>query len=142
MVEVSNTENDAALRNQAEQAKKMLDEGMGAKTEDLNTAELEAAQEEDPKIKQFTVSNPIKMGGHIVYTIKGVDRDGPFEECRRFKEFFALREVLITRWPGVYIPPIPEKKVVVSNSFNYVNLIRVTTIKNSSRREEVFWKDS
>jgi hypothetical protein len=91
---------------------------VGAKMEDLNITQLEAAQVDDIKVQRFTVSNPIKMSGHIVYTIKGVDRDGPFEECRRFKEFFALRECLITRWPGVYIPPIPEKKMVVSHAFS------------------------
>lgn len=41
-------------------------------------------EQEDPRVKQFTVSNPMKMGGHIKYTVTGIDGDGPFEEVRRF----------------------------------------------------------
>lgn len=72
------------------------------------------AEEEDPKSKIFSVSNPVKSGGHIKYTVNGVDSDGQFEEMRRFREFYALRNVLVQRWPGIYIPAIPEKKLVVS----------------------------
>jgi hypothetical protein len=32
---------------------------------------------------------------------------------RRFNEFFLLREGLIKTWPGLYIPPIPDKKMIV-----------------------------
>ena len=74
-------------------------------------------QEEDPRSKQFSVSNPVKMGssttGHIKYTINGIDSDGSFTEARRFREFNTLREVLLQRWPGIYIPALPEKKLVV-----------------------------
>jgi sorting nexin-1/2 len=59
------------------------------------------------------VLNPVKMGGHVKYTVKGIDSEGEFEEVRRFREFYALRNVLNQRWPGVYIPSIPEKKLVV-----------------------------
>lgn len=41
-------------------------------------------EEEDPKIKQFTVSNPVKIGGKIKYQVSGVDSEGPFEDVRRF----------------------------------------------------------
>ena len=41
-------------------------------------------EEEDPKIKQFTVANPVKIGGHIKYQVTGVDSEGPFEDVRRF----------------------------------------------------------
>lgn len=37
-----------------------------------------------------------------------------FEAQRRYKEFFALRAVLVKRFPGLYVPPIPPKKTVVS----------------------------
>ena len=52
--------------------------------------------------------------GHIKYTVNGVDSDGSFTESRRFREFNTLREVLLNRWPGIYIPALPEKKLVVS----------------------------
>ena len=47
---------------------------------------------------------------YIIYTVKGVDREGPFDVFRRYSEFVVLREVLVQRWPGCFIPPIPPKK--------------------------------
>lgn len=52
--------------------------------------------------------------------MKGVDGDGPFEEQRRFKEFYALKNSLASRWPGVYIPAIPEKKLVGNNDDKFI----------------------
>lgn len=49
------------------------------------------------------------MNKYLVYTIKGKDAFGPFEVQRRFNEFYILRETLLATWPGLYIPPIPEK---------------------------------
>lgn len=66
--------------------------------------------EQDPRVAAFQVKNPIKMHGHVRYLICGVDSMGPFEDSRRFKEFFSLRKCLVERWPGIYIPAIPEKK--------------------------------
>lgn len=77
-------------------------------------------EEEDPRVRQFTVTNPIKLGGHIKYTVTGVDADGPFEEVRRFSQFFALKHALSQRWPGVYIPSLPEKKLVGNNDDKFV----------------------
>ena len=48
----------------------------------------------------------------MLYLIKGNDKDGPFEVYRRFSDFNTLRKAMVKRWPGVYIPPIPEKKAV------------------------------
>jgi hypothetical protein len=80
-----------------------------------DTAEEGHVHEEmdGPRVKKFTVTNPIKISGHIKYTITGEDGEGAFEEVRRYKEFFALRTVLVQRWPGIYIPSIPEKSIVV-----------------------------
>lgn len=69
----------------------------------------------DPKLAAFSVTKPVKVAGHIRYTVTGVDSDGPFEESRRYKEFYALRQTLAQRWPGIYIPAIPEKKLVGNN---------------------------
>jgi hypothetical protein len=91
------------------------------KVEDVSQLEDAAEDlEDDPKLKQFTVKNPIKIAGHIKYTVTGVDADGPFEDQRRYKEFFALRNTLAQRWPGIYIPPIPEKKLVGNNDDDFV----------------------
>ena len=47
---------------------------------------------------------------HIVYTISGTDHHGPFQEQRRYKEVRLLRQVLVERFPAMYVPPIPPKK--------------------------------
>lgn len=54
-----------------------------------------ADEQEDEKQAKFKVSNPIKQQGHIKYTVTGIDDTGDFEESRRFKEFFALRNTLL-----------------------------------------------
>jgi hypothetical protein len=77
-------------------------------------------EQEDPRSAQFRVFNPVKVSGHIKYTVSGVDADGPFEEARRFSEFYALYEALTARWPGVYIPAIPEKKLVGNKDDKFV----------------------
>lgn len=69
-------------------------------------------EEEEPRIRKFTVANPVKVSGHIKYTVTGEDSEGNFEATRRFNEFFTLRKVLLERWPGIYIPALPEKKLV------------------------------
>ena len=53
---------------------------------------------------QFSVSNPHDYHGHIVYDVKGVDRQGVFECKRRYNEFDSLHEQLTKRWPGILIP--------------------------------------
>jgi hypothetical protein len=40
---------------------------------------------------------------------------------RRYSEFAALREVLVKRWPGVMVPPLPAKHSSGSNSLRVVN---------------------
>lgn len=49
------------------------------------------------------------MGKITKYTVTGRDAAGEFTCQRRFNEFEALYNILITRWPGCYIPAIPEK---------------------------------
>lgn len=36
----------------------------------------EVKEFEDPRIKKFTVSNPVKVSGHIKYTVTGEDVEG------------------------------------------------------------------
>ena len=47
--------------------------------------------------------------------IRAEDREGSVEVYRRFSEFYALREVLLQRWPGCFIPAVPDKKVIGKN---------------------------
>jgi len=75
--------------------------------------ESEVNSVEDDRIaKVFSVTNPVKIGGTIKYAVKGEDSQGEFEVVRRFNEFFALYTSLVERWPGCYIPCIPEKKAI------------------------------
>lgn len=48
---------------------------------------------------------------YVTYTLAGrsINQD---HLIRRFSDFFALREKLVERWPGIFIPSIPPKKAV------------------------------
>lgn len=41
---------------------------------------------------------------------------------RRYTDFFELRELLIKKWPGCYIPPIPEKVLASGNDIETVSI--------------------
>jgi hypothetical protein len=88
------------------------------KNYDGEEGEVSDVPPEDAESLKFTVSKPLKIGGHLKYPVTGVDQDGDFEEKRRFSDFVALRLSLSSRWPGTYVPALPEKKVGVSNRFN------------------------
>jgi hypothetical protein len=59
------------------------------------------------------IDNPKKMektvGSYIGYTMDGTDITEQL--TRRYSDFFALYEKLVQRWPGIYIPRIPPKKI-------------------------------
>lgn len=57
----------------------------------------------------------------VTYLIIGNDELGTFEIRRRFNDFFYLRECLRKRWPGLYIPPIPEKKINFVDDANIID---------------------
>jgi len=52
---------------------------------------------------------------YIIYDVEGSDSEGLFKVKRRFKDFFELRLKLVESWPGIHIPPLPEKKVAVGS---------------------------
>ena len=60
------------------------------------------------------IDNPRKvektMGTYICYTMDGTDVTEQL--TRRYSDFFALYEKLLQRWPGIYIPRIPPKKII------------------------------
>lgn len=68
----------------------------------------------------FKVSDPVKVG-HVSYKVTGKDSDGSFEGTRRYKDFHNLRNALIARWPGVYVPQIPPKKSLGNKNEKFVN---------------------
>lgn len=78
-------------------------------------------QQEDPRVAKFTVTNAYKIAGHVKYTVTGIDDEGEFTEQRRYREFDAIANVLKTRWPGCYIPSIPEKKVGANENAQFIN---------------------
>jgi hypothetical protein len=60
------------------------------------------------------VTKPIEKKGiknYIVYTVLGKDITNT-DIKRRFSEFYTLREKFREKWPGIYIPGIPPKKVI------------------------------
>lgn len=91
-----------------------LDDGQNKETA---TAEEEEEQQ-DPRVAKFTVQNPVKISNHVKYTVTGVDDEGDFSEVRRFREFDALSKALSSRWPGCYVPSIPEKSIQLSQKNN------------------------
>jgi len=60
----------------------------------------------DPKVRTDKLIN------YVTYTIRGTDSEGSFETVRRYSEFSKLRDLLLQKWPGVYIPALPPKKSV------------------------------
>jgi len=58
---------DEKLKAESEKLKKELIENLN-KLDDVNLDET-IKEEEDPKVKLFTVTNPVKAGGHIRYTV-------------------------------------------------------------------------
>ena len=59
------------------------------------------------------IDNPKKnektVGSYITYTMDGTDITEQL--IRRYSDFYALYEKLLQRWPGIYIPRIPPKKI-------------------------------
>lgn len=66
-----------------------------------------------------TIGPPLP-GAHVTYPVsvhstQGTDSKGSFETIRRYSDFYALHEVLLQRWPGLVIPQIPPKKLLVTS---------------------------
>ena len=49
------------------------------------------------------------IGSYISYTMDGTDITEKLN--RRYSDFFSLYEKLLQRWPGIYIPRVPPKKI-------------------------------
>ena len=116
------TDAELKLQEETEKAKKdLLDQIKSFKPDHDDAALLEGEDEpEDPRVSKFTVTNPVKVGGHFKYTVTGVDDEGEFNQQRRFREFNALSQILRMRWPGCYVPAIPEKKLVNNSDSEFL----------------------
>ena len=86
------TDAELKLQEETEKAKKeLIDQIKSFKPDHDDAAQVEGQDEpEDPRVTKFTVTNPVKVGGHFKYTVTGVDDEGEFTEQRRFREFNAL----------------------------------------------------
>ena len=114
----------------------MSDLKAGAEDDDSNNMRSVADIDEEimQRMEKFTVSNPKKMksnkflststitGGGMVttYTVRGVDDEGDFEISRRYRVFSALFAVFKTRWPGCFLPQLPEKNFVDNDSMEFI----------------------
>ena len=83
--------------------------GFNSEREQVESASEESKDESEQNSLVFSVKDPVKVGKITKYTVTGGDAAGEFTCQRRFNEFEALYGVLSTRWPGCYIPSIPEK---------------------------------
>lgn len=72
----------------------------------------------------MNVQNPEKRGGsvnsHYVYQVVGSDKDGRFDVRRRYSDFYELRAKLVENWPGIFIPPLPEKKLAGGSNAEFL----------------------
>ena len=79
---------------------------------------------------EMYVSDPqyIKEGvkGFTFYSLKGTKV--PEVLSRRYHDFDALRKKMVERWPGIYIPKLPNKKKLVGNKGQKLSLIRAEMI--------------
>jgi hypothetical protein len=52
------------------------------------------------------------LNSYHTYPITGVNFNGEPVECqRRYNLFYEFREVLLLRFPGLYVPPLSPKQV-------------------------------
>lgn len=79
---------------------------------------MELEEEQEAKIKLRIAGSESKSTTFLKYTayvIKGYDDNGEINVSRRFSEFHAMRTALCKRWPGCFIPSIPEKNFMGKN---------------------------
>ena len=67
-------------------------------------------QEITLKIENYLMKDGFKK--HQIYSVKGQDKIGNFEIFRTFKDFLEIRTILMKRWPGCYVPPLPQEKMI------------------------------
>jgi len=72
----------------------------------------------------ISVTDPSRKGNAIskttYYRLQGSDRDGPITVTRSHDDFIRIRNVLVKRWPGCYIPSVPPKRVMTKVDFMFL----------------------
>ena len=70
------------------------------------------------------IDNPKKveksMSSFVSYDLDGTDI--PDKLQRRYSDFFSLYEKLVQRWPGLFIPRIPPKKITGNTDPFYIRI--------------------
>lgn len=59
------------------------------------------------------------LSKYTAYIIVGEDEKGKFEVLRRYSEFDSLVELMHQRWPGCFVPTLPDK-AMIKNSVQVV----------------------
>ena len=57
----------------------------------------------------------------MMYKIEGNDKFGEFKMSRKFDEFYEIRNIMVIRWPGCFIPSLPGKKTIVIISIKLIS---------------------
>lgn len=71
---------------------------------------LEDSEEISLRIENYLMKDGFKK--HQIYAVKGQDKLGFFEIFRTFKDFQQIRKLLLKKWPGCYVPPLPNEKII------------------------------
>ncbi len=70
---------------------------------------------------QFEVVKPCLISNkYVAYVVRGEDSLEGFEATRRYNEFHTLRQTICQRWPGLFVPCIPEKKAVGNKDVKFI----------------------
>lgn len=80
--------------------------------ETLEVSTSEKVQEQEISMKFDVIMMKDGLTKHQIYNVKGVDKFGSFEIFRNYNDFLEIRKILVQRWPGCYVPPLPKKKIV------------------------------
>jgi len=90
--------------------------------------EIPRIQEAQNSNIEIFVLNPVinneNFQRQVTYEVKGQDSLGQFGSLRKYSEFITLRNILIQKWPGHYIPPVPPKKLMGSFSLEFLETRR------------------
>ena len=69
------------------------------------------------------ISGSVQKGStlskYTAYVIVGEDEKGKFEVLRRYSEFDSLCALMKERWPGCFVPVLPDK-AMIKNSLQVV----------------------
>ena len=100
----------------------------------------------------ITVTDPLldtsETFSFVTYLVVGSDSLGEFEIRRRYRDFHLLREKIVERWPGLYIPPISSKKLTVffwifreTQRKSLLNLVKTfsTIFVQKSKRDPIYF---